>query len=64
MGVVINKTKTVVIITGEMLRDALLAIPENERMLIVSQPDIGEDKVISLSLDKLTDRVAVKYEKS
>lgn len=60
MGVIINKPG-VIILTGKMIRDALLALSDEDRIIVVSKPDTDEDKVISLARDKTTGRVAIKY---
>jgi len=55
-----TKPKLILNQTGEEIRDALLALPDAGRRLVVTSPGSGEHRVVSLER-QADGRIQIKY---
>lgn len=56
------KPQVLVSLTPEEVRDLLLSLPDNKRIFIISDPKLGQHKVISIRRN-VSNNVEYDYEK-
>jgi len=61
MGVELKVPRKVKLLDGKAIRDALLALPDSERALVITNPESGQHKIIGIRRNN-NDLVEYDYE--